>query len=29
VGPVSPDSGPTDAALPKLPSGWIAQWDNT
>ncbi|KAJ4348766.1 uncharacterized protein N0V89_010144 [Didymosphaeria variabile] len=26
---VSPDSGPTDAALPKLPSGWIAQWDNT
>ncbi|KAF1961268.1 hypothetical protein CC80DRAFT_589670 [Byssothecium circinans] len=27
--PVSPDSGPTDSALPKLPAGWIAQWDNT
>ncbi|KAF1970139.1 hypothetical protein BU23DRAFT_570946 [Bimuria novae-zelandiae CBS 107.79] len=28
-GAASPDSGPTDPALPKLPSGWIAQWDNT
>ncbi|KAF2016493.1 hypothetical protein BU24DRAFT_422832 [Aaosphaeria arxii CBS 175.79] len=22
-----PDSGPTDPTLPKLPAGWIAQWD--
>ncbi|KAF2640751.1 hypothetical protein P280DRAFT_469456 [Massarina eburnea CBS 473.64] len=27
--PVSPDSGPTDPILPKLPAGWIAQWDNS
>jgi len=28
IPPVSPDSGPTDSTLPKLPAGWIAQWDN-
>ncbi|KAK8161430.1 hypothetical protein IWX90DRAFT_267847 [Phyllosticta citrichinensis] len=27
--PLSPDSGPTDSHLPKLPSGWIAQWDSS
>lgn len=26
--PLSPDAGPTDPHLPKLPSGWIAQWDS-
>jgi hypothetical protein len=26
--PVSPDSRRTDPTLPKLPAGWIAQWDN-
>ena len=25
--PLSPDAGPTDPNLPKLPAGWIAQWD--
>ncbi|KAF7670744.1 hypothetical protein GT037_011195, partial [Alternaria burnsii] len=24
-----PDSGPTKPFLPKLPAGWIAQWDNS
>ncbi|KAK7514846.1 hypothetical protein IWZ03DRAFT_381876 [Phyllosticta citriasiana] len=27
--PLSPDSGPTDPHIPKLPSGWIAQWDSS
>ncbi|OMP85346.1 hypothetical protein BK809_0004016 [Diplodia seriata] len=27
--PLSPDAGPTDSHLPKLPSGWIAQWDSS
>ncbi|EOD52188.1 putative ww domain-containing protein [Neofusicoccum parvum UCRNP2] len=27
--PLSPDAGPTDPHLPKLPSGWIAQWDSS
>lgn len=27
--PLSPDAGPTDPNLPKLPAGWIAQWDGS
>ena len=27
--PLSPDAGPTDPHIPKLPSGWIAQWDSS
>jgi hypothetical protein len=25
---IEPDSGPDDSVVPKLPAGWIAQWDS-